>query len=367
MVIHHHTQALLGTPQGSTSHMTTMMPSDAGLCGTACPAGAEFCEPAPGSPCESHRSEESAKSDAAASHASTMAAEHAEHAEQQGRRQSMEYVREWIATASVKGSSMDASQAAQPHVEDAPAPGPPQPPPAPSTALQGVVFDDASSTTSEACCLDDVPDCDIRAGPHLSEEDMNAHVADAMRGLARLERVGINPQEMPTIRALFVRWTIANWEKNQFGGVQQQPQQQQQALEEPSCAPLHSRSGSAEECAPMALEAAHPAPTPHNDWDIATTSDASTTDGHAVAEAEAPAIAARRTALTRRPRSRGIDKRKGCVHVPLGHIRGSGSCIVKAAQHSEREIISLSRTFIPSEEDIIQAELDDEAMGFMLA
>jgi len=229
------------------------------------------------------------------------------------------------------------------------------------------VFDDASSTASEACCLDDVPDCDIRAGPHLSEEDMNAHVADAMRGLARLERVGINPQEMPTIRALFVRWTIANWEKNQFGGVQQQPQHQQQALEEPSCAPLHSLSGSAEECAPMALEAAHPAPTPHNDWDIATTSDASTTDGHAVAEAEAPAIAARRTALTRRPRSRGIDKRKGCVHVPLGHIRGSGSCIVKAAQHSEREIISLSRTFIPSEEDIIQAELDDEAMGFMLA
>jgi hypothetical protein len=52
----------------------------------------------------------------------------------------------------------------------------------------------------------------------VSEDEMQARVASAMCGLDRLKRMNIDPHELPTIRALFVRWTISRW-----------------ALEGPSC------------------------------------------------------------------------------------------------------------------------------------
>jgi hypothetical protein len=52
----------------------------------------------------------------------------------------------------------------------------------------------------------------------VSDDEMRVRVASAMRGLDRLQRINIDPHELPTIRALFVRWTISQW-----------------ALEGPSC------------------------------------------------------------------------------------------------------------------------------------
>ena len=45
----------------------------------------------------------------------------------------------------------------------------------------------------------------------VSEEEMQARVADAIRGLDRLQRMNIDPRELPTIRTLYVRWSIAQW------------------------------------------------------------------------------------------------------------------------------------------------------------
>ena len=56
-------------------------------------------------------------------------------------------------------------------------------------------------------------ECDV-----VSDDEMQARVASAMCGIDRLERMNIDPHELPTIRALFVRWTIFRW-----------------ALEGPSC------------------------------------------------------------------------------------------------------------------------------------
>jgi len=52
----------------------------------------------------------------------------------------------------------------------------------------------------------------------VSDDEMRVRVASAMRGLDRLQRMNIDPHELPTIHALFVRWTISQW-----------------ALEGPSC------------------------------------------------------------------------------------------------------------------------------------
>jgi len=271
-----------------------------------CPADDAGCRvPVPGSPCWTHDS-------STASHAGTEVASGP--AEQQERRESMDYVLEWIATASTEEEQAPAGQPeCTPH-------------------LQCTETDDASSAAGEACSPEDLECID---GAYLGEDLIETQVAEAMRRLARLEQVGINPKELPTIRALFVRWTIANWERNNFGGCAAQRQAPEEAI--------------AEDHAPMTHEAAQA---------VCNSDDsAPTNNGHANP---------RRAALARRPRSRGIDKRKGCANVPLGHIHGAGSCIVKAAEHNQREIISLSRSFIPSEDDMIKSEMDDDVMNLLL-
>jgi hypothetical protein len=52
---------------------------------------------------------------------------------------------------------------------------------------------------------------DMEDGVFVSEDEMQARVADAMRGLDRLQRMNIDERELPTIRALYVRWSIAQW------------------------------------------------------------------------------------------------------------------------------------------------------------
>ena len=154
-----------------------------------CPADDAGCRvPVPGSPCWTHDS-------STASHAGTEVASGP--AEQQERRESMDYVLEWIATASTEEEQAPAGQPeCTPH-------------------LQCTETDDASSAAGEACSPEDLECID---GAYLGEDLIETQVAEAMRRLARLEQVGINPKELPTIRALFVRWTIANWERNNFGG-----------------------------------------------------------------------------------------------------------------------------------------------------
>ena len=44
-----------------------------------------------------------------------------------------------------------------------------------------------------------------------SEEEMQTRVGDAMRGLERLQGMSIDPGELPTVRALYIRWSIAQW------------------------------------------------------------------------------------------------------------------------------------------------------------
>lgn len=275
----------------------------------ACPADgaddARFRMPVPGSPCWTHDSR-------TASHAGTEVACGPE--EQRERQKSMDYVREWIVTASTEEEQ---APDAQPECK-------PQ--------SQCAENDDASLAAGEACNSEDIECID---GAHLSPELMQAQVTWAMRRLARLEQVGINPKELPTIRALFVRWTIANWERNNFGCAAQR-----QVPEEET----------ADEYAPVAYTAAQ----------TVSNSDVSPTTNNGFANS-------RRADLAHRPRSRGIDKRKGCANAPLGHIRGAGSCIVKTAAHHEREIISLSRSFNPSEVNTIKPEMDNEVMSFMLA
>jgi len=271
-----------------------------------CPGDDAGCRvPVPGSPCWTHDS-------STASHAGTEVASGP--AEQGERSESMEYVREWIATASTEEEQ---APEAQPECQ---------------SHLQCAETDDASSAAGEACSAEDLECID---GAYLSEDLIETQVAEAMRRLARLEQVGINPKELPTIRALFVRWTIANWERNNFGGRAVHRQAPEEA--------------SADEYPPMTREATQTVCNPDDS--------APASNGHANP---------RRAALARRPRSRGIDKRKGCANVPLGHIRGAGSCIVKAADN-QREIISLSRSFIPLEGDMIKSEMDDDVMSFMLA
>jgi len=76
-------------------------------------------------------------------------------------------------------------------------------------------YDSGSSWADQAPSTDDISDSDI-------EE----HVLEAMRRLERLESTGIDPRELPTVKALFVRWTIANWEQNLYW-----PQVQASAVE----------------------------------------------------------------------------------------------------------------------------------------
>ena len=49
------------------------------------------------------------------------------------------------------------------------------------------------------------------SGVDVGDDEMRARVDDATRGLHRLEQMEIDPRELPTIRALFVRWTIMQW------------------------------------------------------------------------------------------------------------------------------------------------------------
>ena len=68
---------------------------------------------------------------------------------------------------------------------------------------------DSSQGSFDAGDGDDLDD--MEDGVVVSEDEMQARVADAMRGLERLQRMNIDARELPTIRALYVRWSIAQW------------------------------------------------------------------------------------------------------------------------------------------------------------
>jgi hypothetical protein len=75
---------------------------------------------------------------------------------------------------------------------------------------------------------DDGPDAEEEDDMHdlehssvtVGEDEMRARIADAMRGLHRLEHMNIDPRELPTIRALFVRWSITQWTLEGTHGAQ---------------------------------------------------------------------------------------------------------------------------------------------------
>ena len=137
----------------------------------------------------------------------------------------------------------------------------------------------------------------------IGDDEMQAHVSEALRGLRRLEEV-VAPSELPTVRALFIRWTIANWEHNISGHVRTTSES-----EEPTNAWIHD------------LQPAY--------------------------EATSHAAASRRPHMPRRTRSRGINKHSS-GNIPLGHVHGPGSCVVKARSAGDRQIISLSRSYDPT-------------------
>ena len=68
-----------------------------------------------------------------------------------------------------------------------------------------------SSGSSDVDADDDDLDTQECADIVVREDEMQARVRDAMRGLERLEGMNIDARELPTVRALFVRWSIAQW------------------------------------------------------------------------------------------------------------------------------------------------------------
>ena len=79
-----------------------------------------------------------------------------------------------------------------------------------------VARDFVSSDSSDDGGLDADSDDDLGADHEgaivvVSEEEMQTRVGDAMRGLERLQGMSIDPGELPTVRALYIRWSIAQW------------------------------------------------------------------------------------------------------------------------------------------------------------
>ena len=135
--------------------------------------------------------------------------------------------------------------------------------------------------------------------PAPSEASMQAQVSEALRQLERLERVGINPSELPTIRALFVRWTISKWEKSLLPDAEQ----------------TDARHSSASD---------HMADQP---W--TTTGEC---DGESsLSELPYATLAYPRGSIYKDKVTRGIHKRRDSL-TSLGQIRGPGSCVVRASR-----------------------------------
>lgn len=171
-----------------------------------------------------------------------------------------------------------------------------------TTRCEGVMDDvipddildaDLSSDASSVCESDGVgPDlCDLPAPTDASIQD---YVAEALRQLKRLERAGIHPSELPTIRALFVRWTIAKWETSLLPGT--------------ADVNLDSTSDriAPQECDCESSSHGHPYRT-HS-------------------------LASLRGRTHKIKATRGIHKRKDHNSTPLGQIRGPGSCVVRTAR-----------------------------------
>jgi hypothetical protein len=135
------------------------------------------------------------------------------------------------------------------------------------------------------------------AGVVVSEDEMQARVANAMRGLDRLQQMNMNPRELPTIRALFVRWTISQW-----------------ALQGPTL--THSST-------------LPPGDSPDGAVQEQVTVEAGLDQ---VATAHSVMAGSGRDSVSRRKRAGGDSDIDSCVaeNVLLGHIRGPGCCVVKA-------------------------------------
>jgi len=193
------------------------------------------------------------------------------------------------------------------------------------TAIDASIFtvddvDEILTDTSDGSLVSEL-ECfeSDEAGAAMTDDAMSQRIDDAMRGLGRLEQVGINPRELPTIRALFVRWTIAQWEKpcaNLTPGIAaaqihstRQDEIAQQVWTELEEEKVHG---------PVAVCALQEAVDgPH----VATACNVDT------------------QSMSRRTRTRGIEKRNaGRGAVPLGHIQGPGSCIVKSRGPSSTKV-----------------------------
>ena len=79
----------------------------------------------------------------------------------------------------------------------------------------GSYFDSSDDACLGADASDDTQDRGAADEQHadvvVGEDEMQARVADAMRGLHRLHLMNIDPRELPTIHTLYVRWCIAQW------------------------------------------------------------------------------------------------------------------------------------------------------------
>lgn len=135
--------------------------------------------------------------------------------------------------------------------------------------------------------------------PAPSEASMQAQVDEALRQLKRLERVGINPSELPTIRALFVRWTIFKWEHSL----------------QPDAANTDASHSSASD---------HMADQP---WTTTGECD----DESSLRDLPYRTLACPRGSIYKEKATRGIHKRRDSFS-SLGQIRGPGSCVVRASR-----------------------------------
>ena len=159
---------------------------------------------------------------------------------------------------------------------------------------------DLSPDAASVCESDGVgPDlCDLPAPTDASIHD---YVAEALRQLRRLERAGIHPSELPTIRALFVRWTIAKWETSSLPGISDVNN-----LDSTSDRIASQLSNTPQECVGESSSHGHPYRT-HS-------------------------LASSRGSTDKMKATRGIHKRKDHNSTPLGQIRGPGSCVVRTAR-----------------------------------
>ncbi len=128
------------------------------------------------------------------------------------------------------------------------------------------------------------------SGMIVGEDEMQARVADAMRGLRRLEHTRVDPRELPTIRALFVRWSIMQWAlEGPMRGAQRPSMPQGDGLNEA----IGGQTGIGQ-----SLPASRCNKEQHS--------------------------------VSRQKRTRGDSERDRPGYAQLGTMRGSGCCIVKA-------------------------------------